>query len=64
MRNETGYFEGREVKRLFDQYWLPEESVKAYLVIIHDLATHSDRMNNIAEYFTEKGYAIYSFDLR
>ena len=64
MRNETGYFEGREVKRLFYQYWLPEESVKAYLVIIHDLATHSDRMNNIAEYFTEKGYAIYSFDLR
>ena len=64
MINKKGYFEGRETKRLFYQYWLPEENVKAYLLIIHDLATHSDRMNKIAEYFTEKGYAIYSFDLR
>ena len=65
MRNKTGYFEGRENKRLFYQYWLPElNEVKAYLIAIHGWGTHSDRMKVPAEFFTEKGYAIFSFDLR
>lgn len=65
MRNATGYFEGRETKKLFYQYWLPDsEEIKAYIVAIHGWGTHSDRMKIPAEYFTDKGYAIYSFDLR
>lgn len=64
MKNETGNFEGRELRNLFYQRWLPEADTKGFLVAIHDLATHSDRMSTVAEYFTEKGYAIYSFDLR
>jgi alpha-beta hydrolase superfamily lysophospholipase len=65
MKNESGYFEGRETTRLFYQYWLPEsEKIKAYLIAFHPLGTHSDRIKIIAEYLTEKGYAIYAFDLR
>jgi alpha-beta hydrolase superfamily lysophospholipase len=64
MKKNTGYFEGREVTKLFYQSWLPDGDVKAYLITIHDLGTHSDRLSTPAEYFTEKGYAIYSFDLR
>jgi alpha-beta hydrolase superfamily lysophospholipase len=64
LKNETGYFEGREVKKLFYQSWLPENDIKAVLIAIHDLTAHSDRMYALAEYFTEKGYAIFSFDLR
>jgi alpha-beta hydrolase superfamily lysophospholipase len=65
MKNETGYFEGRETRKLFYQSWIPDSrEIKAYLIAIHGWGTHSDRMKVPAEYFTEKGYAIYSFDLR
>ena len=64
MKHETGYFEGRESRRLFYQYWLPDGDIKACIVAIHDWGTHSNRMKYPAEYLTEKGYAIYTFDLR
>ncbi len=65
MKNETGYFEGFEEQKMFYQYWLPDSGViKAYLIAIHGWATHSDRMAVPAKYFTEKGFAVYSFDLR
>jgi alpha-beta hydrolase superfamily lysophospholipase len=65
MKNETGFYEGRELKKLFYQCWLPESiEIKAYIIAIHGWGAHSDRLENVAEYLTEKGYAIYAFDLR
>ncbi|MFX0010749.1 MAG: alpha/beta hydrolase [Candidatus Hermodarchaeota archaeon] len=64
MKKETGVFEGREVTELFYQSWLPDNKIKAVLVAIHDLTTHSDRFEALAEYFTEKGYGLFTFDLR
>ena len=64
MKHQFGNFEGRELKNLFYQCWLPESNVKAYIVAIHDLATDSDRFEILSEYLTENGYAVYSFDLR
>ena len=65
MINEKGFFEGRETKRLFYQYWLPDSrNIKAYIIALHSWGAHSDRMEVPAEYFTEKGYAIYAFDIR
>ena len=64
MKHHTGYFEGRENTKLFYQNWLPEGDTKAHIIAIHGWATHSDRMKYPAEYLTEKGYAVYSFDLR
>ncbi|NVM44031.1 MAG: lysophospholipase [Candidatus Lokiarchaeota archaeon] len=65
MINEKGYFEGRETKRLFYQYWLPNSgNIKAYIIALHSWGAHSDRMEVPAAYLTEKGYAIYAFDIR
>ncbi len=65
MINEKAYFDGRERKRLFYQYWLPDsKNIKAYLITLHGWGTHSDRMKVPAEFLTEKGYAVYTFDLR
>ncbi len=65
MINEKSYFEGRETKRLFYQYWLPDSgNIKAYIIALHSWGAHSDRMEVPAEYFTENGYAIYAFDIR
>ena len=65
MIHEKGYFEGRETKSLFYQCWLPDSgNIKAYLIALHSWGSHSDRMEVPAGYFTEKGYAIYAFDIR
>ncbi|UCD00491.1 MAG: lysophospholipase [Promethearchaeota archaeon] len=65
MKNETSYFEGRELKSLFYQCWLPDSGeIKAYIIAIHGWGTHSDRLKIPAEYLTEKSYAVYAFDLR
>ncbi|MFX1343937.1 MAG: alpha/beta hydrolase [Promethearchaeota archaeon] len=65
MKNDTGFFEGRELKKLFYQFWVPESGeIKAYIITLHGWGTHSDRLKLLAEYFTDKGYAIYAFDLR
>ena len=65
MKNETGFFEGRELKKLYYQYWLPDSGeIKAYIIAIHGWGTHSDRLIYPATYLTEKGYAVYAFDLR
>jgi alpha-beta hydrolase superfamily lysophospholipase len=65
MQNQTGYFEGRELTKLFYQYWLPESGeFKAYIIGVHGWGTHSDRLKLPAEYLTGKGYAVYAFDLR
>ena len=65
MKNIEGFFEGRELKKLFYQYWLPDgEEIKAYIIALHGWGTHSDRLKLPAEYLTEKGYAVYAFDIR
>lgn len=65
MKNETGFFEGRELKKLFYQFWQPDSGeIKAYIIALHGWGTHSDRLIFPAEYLTEKGYAVYSFDFR
>ena len=65
MINKKGYFEGRETKSLFYQYWLPDSGeIKAYIIALHGWGTHSDRMEVPAENLTGNGYAIYSFDIR
>jgi len=65
MKNITKSFKGRGAQKLFYQGWLPDISeIKAYVIAIHELAAHSDRIKLPAEYLTEKGYAVYSFDLR
>ncbi len=65
MQNLTDTFEGRGAQKLFYQYWGSDsEKIKAVIIAFHGLGTHSDRLKPIAEYFAEKGYGIYAFDLR
>ncbi|MFW9894249.1 MAG: alpha/beta hydrolase [Candidatus Thorarchaeota archaeon] len=65
MRNQTGVFEGRELTKLFYQCWLPDtEEAKAYIIGLHGWGTHSDRLILPAEFLTDKGYALYAFDIR
>ena len=49
---------------LFGQYWKPENETIAVINLIHGIGEHSTRYTSMAEYYTEKGIAIYAIDYR
>jgi acylglycerol lipase len=64
MPHIEGNYKGQKNLMLYYQGWLPEQSPKAILLIVHGLGEHSGRYKNVVEYFVPKGYAVYSFDQR
>ncbi|MEN8242947.1 MAG: alpha/beta fold hydrolase, partial [Chloroflexota bacterium] len=62
MIHKEGYFEGAVSKQIFYQSWLPETDPKAILLIVHGMAEHSGRYQNVVDYFTPNGYAVYALD--
>ncbi len=44
--------------------WTPEVTPKALILVIHGLADHAGRYEELAENATNKGYAVYAPDLR
>jgi len=51
----------RNVK-LYYQGWLPEEDVKAVLLVVHGMGEHSGRYMNVVDNFVPLGYAVYGLD--
>jgi len=49
---------------LFCQTWMPAETPVATLVIVHGLGEYSGRYQHVAQYFTERNFAVFAADLR
>ncbi len=49
---------------LFCQTWIPTENPVATLIIVHGLGEHSDRYQHVAQYFSERNFAVFAADLR
>ncbi|MFQ5341526.1 MAG: alpha/beta hydrolase [Anaerolineae bacterium] len=64
MDHTTGTFTGLKNLEIFYQRWRPAAQPRAVLVIVHGLAEHSGRYQHVAEYFVERGYAVYALDHR
>jgi alpha-beta hydrolase superfamily lysophospholipase len=62
MRHQEGVFMGVRGAGLYYQGWLPEEEVRAVLLIVHGLAEHSGRYMNVVNRFVPLGYAVYGID--
>jgi alpha-beta hydrolase superfamily lysophospholipase len=62
MEHQEGTFKGVRDLDIYYQAWLPEESPKACLVIVHGLAEHSGRYSNVVNHFLPLGYAVYGLD--
>ncbi len=62
MKHEEGYFKSVNDTRIYHQSWLPEDSTKAALLIVHGLAEHSGRYMNVVNHFVPRGYAVYGVD--
>jgi acylglycerol lipase len=64
MKHTEGIFRAYQDVELFHQAWLPDTAPRAVLLVVHGLADHSGRFNNLVQYFVPRGYLICSFDQR
>jgi len=62
MNYKQDYFIGIQDKKIYYQCWLPEESPKAIILLVHGLVEHSGRYMNMVNDFVPKSYAVYGFD--
>jgi acylglycerol lipase len=64
MKHHEAYFKGSQNFNIYYQYWLPDTSPKAILLVAHGYAEHSSRYLNVVNHFVPKGYAVYALDHR
>jgi len=64
MKEVENTWRARDGAELFALGWLPAESPKAVIGLVHGLGEHSRRYQHVAAHFAQAGYAVYSFDLR
>lgn len=62
MKHQDGTFKGVPGAGIYYQGWLPDEPVKAVLIVVHGLAEHSGRYLNLVNHFVPLGYAVYGVD--
>lgn len=49
---------------MFAQFWRPEETPRAVLVIVHGFLAHSSQYEWVAQEFVNRGLAVYAYDQR
>jgi len=62
MKHQEGFFKGVRDANIYYQSWLPESEPRGVLLIVHGLAEHSDRYENVVNHFVPLGYAVYGID--
>jgi acylglycerol lipase len=64
MQRKEGTFKGLNGLDLYHAAWLPDQDIKAVIIVVHGLAEHIGRYKNVINYLVPKGYAIYGLDHR
>ena len=64
MKHREQEFQGLGGIALFSQSWHPESKPKAALAIVHGVAEHSDRYQNLVDNLVDLGCVLYAFDQR
>ncbi|MEO8427841.1 MAG: lysophospholipase [Verrucomicrobiota bacterium] len=64
MKHTESFFEGTRGIALHSQCWLPEESSRAILAIVHGVTEHSGRYSNIVRPMLSAQLGVCGFDLR
>jgi alpha-beta hydrolase superfamily lysophospholipase len=57
-------FKSAEGLALFAQSWVPKNSIRGNILLIHGLGEHSGRYSHVGVRFANAGYALSAFDLR
>lgn len=64
MRHNTSFLKAADGLTLFTQSWLPEETPRALVVIVHGYGEHSTRYAVTAAALAQAGVAVYALDHR
>jgi len=62
MTYKEGRFAGARSMSVYFQYWAPQESARALLLLVHGAGEHSGRYQRVADYFVANGYAVAALD--
>lgn len=60
----NGTFMGTNHLPLYYQSWLPLQSPKAVVILVHGLGSHSGQFDSLVNSLVPLGYGLYGFDLR
>jgi alpha-beta hydrolase superfamily lysophospholipase len=63
-QHKEDHFSCTDGSQLYYRYWIPQETPRAALIIIHGFSDHSGRYLNIVNNLLPSGIAVYSFDQR
>ena len=63
-RHSTGSFQTADNLKIHTESWLPDGDSKAVVLLVHGIAEHIGRYRHVAEFFTQRGYALYGLDHR
>lgn len=62
---ESDYFDSYDGLKLFYRTWKPTKVKENYIFVgIHGACVHSSNMQNLGEFFSNKGYLVYAYDRR
>lgn len=64
MRHFSGTLQTRDGLKLHTLTWLPDDTPRAVVLIVHGIAEYCGRYAHVAEAMVAQGYAVYSFDHR
>lgn len=62
MKHTDGTFSGARGLSIYYQYWAPEVTPKALLLLVHGAGEHCNRYEDLARYFTAHGYVVAGLD--
>lgn len=62
MKHTEGKFRGVRDMSIYFQYWEPEESPRAVILLVHGAGEHSSRYEHVAQAFVSNGFAVAALD--
>ncbi|MEH6589005.1 MAG: lysophospholipase [Halioglobus sp.] len=62
MLHKEGHLTSGAQASIYYQYWTPEQTARAVILVVHGAAEHSGRYQHLAEHFTAEGYAVAALD--
>lgn len=60
---DVAHSEARGSSRLFRQSWLPDDRLRAGIILVHGLGEHSSRYSHLAQHCTDRGFGVFALDL-
>jgi alpha-beta hydrolase superfamily lysophospholipase len=62
MKHRENHFTGARGLSIYGQYWEPEGTPRALMLIVHGAGEHSARYRRLADYLTSAGYVVAALD--